>query len=104
VAIQDGLLFVPDFSGLVHCLDAKSGRVHWTHDVFAAIWGSPLIADDQVYVGDEEGKLTVFALSRVKTIIAQVSTGNAIYSTPIAAGGVLYVATKSHLYAIAEEP
>ena len=33
VAIQDGLLFVADFSGLLHCLDLKTGKPHWTHDM-----------------------------------------------------------------------
>lgn len=102
-AIKDGLLFVSDFSGLLHCLDAKTGRVHWTHDVFAAIWGSPLIADDCVFIGDEEGKITVFARSPVKTVLAEIQMDDAIYSTPVAAGGVLYIATKSHLFAIAGE-
>ena len=47
VAIKDGLLFVADFSGLFHCLDAKTGMPYWTHDMLAAAWGSPLIVDGQ---------------------------------------------------------
>src|SRR5207244_2127714 len=43
VSIKNGLLFASDFSGLLHCLDAKTGKVHWTHDMLAASWGSPLI-------------------------------------------------------------
>jgi len=42
--VDDGLLIVPDFSGLVHCLDAKTGHVHWTHDILAATWASALVA------------------------------------------------------------
>jgi outer membrane protein assembly factor BamB len=103
-AIKDGLLFVPDFSGLVHCVDAATGRVHWTCDVFAAVWSSPLIADDRVYVGDEEGKITIFKLSNRNVVLGQIDFGRTIYSTPVAAGGVLYVATKTHLFAIADEP
>ena len=38
---------VADFSGLVHCLDAKTGKPHWTHDMLAASWGSPLIVERQ---------------------------------------------------------
>ncbi|MCA9067562.1 MAG: PQQ-binding-like beta-propeller repeat protein, partial [Planctomycetaceae bacterium] len=34
--IQNGLLVLSDFSGLVHCLDAKTGKVHWTYDLWAA--------------------------------------------------------------------
>ena len=41
VCIKDDLLYISDFSGLFHCLDAKSGEVHFTYDMFAAAWGSP---------------------------------------------------------------
>jgi outer membrane protein assembly factor BamB len=101
VAIQDGLLFVADFSGLVHCLDAKTGAVHWTHDMLAASWGSPLIADGKVFVGDEDGDVTVFAVAPELEVLAEVIMGNAVYSTPVAANGTLYISNKTHLFAIA---
>ena len=44
-SIVDGLLYVPDFSGFLHCLDAKTGQEYWTHDMFAAVWGSTLVVD-----------------------------------------------------------
>jgi outer membrane protein assembly factor BamB len=55
VAIKDGILYIADFSGLFHCLDAKTGQVHWTYDMLSAAWGSPLIVDGKVYIGDEDG-------------------------------------------------
>lgn len=101
--IAEGLVLLPDFAGLVHCLDARTGEVCWTHDVFSAVWSSPLAADGRVYVGDEEGKITVFKLSRTKEVMATVEMGQIVYGTPAAAGGVLYVATKTHLFAIARD-
>lgn len=102
--VEGGLLVIPDFSGLVHCLDAETGKPLWTHDVLAAIWSSPLVADGKVYVGDEEGKVTVLKLSRTKRVLREIRMPNAVYSTPIAAGGVLYVAAKTHLFAIGADP
>ena len=29
--------------------------------MFAAIWGSPMIIDDKVYLGDEDGDIAVLA-------------------------------------------
>ncbi len=101
-AIKDDLVFIADFSGLVHCLDARTGKPHWTHDMFAASWGSPLIADGKVYIGDEDGDVTIFELSKELNIIAEVPMGNSVYSTPITANGVLYIANKSALFAIVE--
>lgn len=112
VVIENGILVVSDFSGLVHCLDSMTGRVHWTHDPLAACWTTPLIVDGKVYVADEEGKITIFRLSADPYVALAahefgwfearhtVELGNSIYNSPIVADGVLYVATKSHLYAI----
>ena len=53
VGISDGLLYAADLSGFVYCLDLKTGTQHWKYDTFAAIWGSPFVADGKVYIGDE---------------------------------------------------
>jgi outer membrane protein assembly factor BamB len=102
VAIADGLLFVADFSGLFHCLDVTTGKPHWTHDMLAASWGSPLIVDGKVYIGDEDGDITVFKLAKEREILAEINMGNSVYSTPIVADDTLYIANKSHLFAIRE--
>ena len=40
---------------MFHCLNAKTGKVNWAYDMLAAAWGSPLIVDGKVYIGDEDG-------------------------------------------------
>ena len=102
VAIKDGLLFVADFSGLFHCLDVKTGKPLWTHDMLAASWGSPLIADGKVYIGDEDGDICIFKLGREMDLLGEINMGNSVYSTPIAVGDTLFIANKSHLFAIKE--
>ena len=103
VAVKDGLLFVADLAGLFHCLDAKTGKPHWTHDMLAAVWGSPLIADGKVYLGDEDGDVVVFELSSKQNLLAENNVGDSVYSTPVACGDVLYISTRSRLFAIAAE-
>jgi outer membrane protein assembly factor BamB len=100
VAIKNGLLVIPDFSGLVHCLDVKTGKPYWTHDLFSATWGSPLIVEDKVYVGDEEGKVTIFRLAKEKEVINEINMNNSVLSTPVVANNVLYIANKTHVFAI----
>jgi outer membrane protein assembly factor BamB len=102
VVIANDMLFVADFSGLFHCLDVKTGIPLWTEDMLAASWGSPLIADEKIYIGDEDGDITVFALDREKNILSEINMGNSVYSTPVAVGNTLYIANKSHLFAIRE--
>ena len=45
-AIADGIVYQPDFSGFLHALDAKTGAPLWVHDMFAAVWGSPMLTAD----------------------------------------------------------
>lgn len=97
---ETNLLFVGDFSGFVHCLDADTGKLHWTHDMKAHMWGSTLVADGKVYVGDEDGDLVVLAASKEKKVISETNLNAPIYSTPVVANGVIYVASNTHLYAL----
>jgi hypothetical protein len=108
VAIKNDLCFIADFSGLVHCVDAKktdeNGRpiVYWTHDMFDASWGSVLIVEDKVYIGDEAGDVHIFELSQEKNLISEINVGSAVYSTPVVANDTLFISNKSMLFAIRE--
>ncbi len=112
VAIRDGVLYIADFSGLFHCLDAATGQVHWTYDMLSAAWGSPLLVEDKVYIGDEDGEVAIFRHSadRAKAMrevdgewqpfYGTREMGNSVYSTPIVADNVLYISNRTHLFAI----
>ena len=122
-AIKNDLMFISDFSGLFHCLDAKKidekttnedgthpPVLYWKYDMFAAAWGSPLIVDGKVYIGDEDGDIAIFKMSSDPEVampdeepIVEINVGNAVYSSPIVANDVLYIANKSTLYAISSE-
>ena len=105
VAIKNDLLIVADFSGLVHCLDAKrveEGKpvVHWVHDMFSTIWSSPLIVDDKIYVGDEDGDVIVLELSKSRNVIAENNLAQPIFATPIVANDTLFIANRNTLFAL----
>ncbi|MFO0914884.1 MAG: PQQ-binding-like beta-propeller repeat protein [Pirellulales bacterium] len=101
-AIKNNLLFIADFSGLVHCLDAKTGKAHWTHDMLAASWASPLIVEDRVYITDEDGDVLILKLSPEKEVIGELNMENAVYTTPVVANNVLFIANRNRLFAIQE--
>jgi outer membrane protein assembly factor BamB len=124
VVADKGLLIAADSAGLVHCLDAKTGRRYWRYDAFARIHSSPLIVDDYVYVADEEGDVMVFRLSadpqaamisppkdreivtsdpadmNDREPIAVMNMQGSVDAPPIFANGTLFLASRS-LYAIA---
>jgi outer membrane protein assembly factor BamB len=101
-SIVDGLLYVADFSGYVHCLDAETGKPYWVYDTKSHVWGSTLVADGKVYVGTEDGDLVVLATGKQLKELNKVDMRSPVYATPVVAGGVLYVATPTHLYAVAK--
>jgi len=104
VAIHDGLLYAADLSGYLYCLDVKTGQPLWKHDTYAAIWGSPYVVDGKVFLGDEEGQVTVLRAGRALEKLAVNELDDSVYTTPVAANGVLYVANRRMLYAIAPTP
>ncbi len=101
-AIADGLIYQPDFSGFLHCLDAKTGQVYWTHDMFAAVWGSPLLVDGKLYLGDEDGDVVIMQAGKVKKVLGEMNMGSSVYSSPVPANGALYISNRNQLYALKE--
>jgi outer membrane protein assembly factor BamB len=101
-ALKDGLLYYSDFSGFLHCLDAATGKELWQHDMLAAVWGSPMIIGDYVYLGDEDGDVAVLKTGRTKTVVGAYNMGSSVYSTPVPANGVLFVANRNQLFALKE--
>ncbi len=99
-SIVNGLVFVGDFSGFVHCLDAETGAVNWVYDTKSHIWGSTVAADGKVYVGTEDGDVIVLEASKTLNVIKKNDIRSPIYSTPVMANGTLFIATPTHLYAI----
>jgi outer membrane protein assembly factor BamB len=99
-AVADGLVYISDLEGFLHCLDADSGEPRWTFDMIAPVWGSPLVADGKVYLGDQDGDVAVLEAGPELKKIAEIDMGSTVYSTPVPANGVLYIMTQSHLYAI----
>jgi outer membrane protein assembly factor BamB len=100
-AVANGLVFISDFKGFLHCLDVRTGKPNWTFDMTSPVWGSPLVADGKVYLGDQDGDVAIFKADAEMKMISKIDMGNSVYSTPVPANGVLYIMTPTTLYAIA---
>ncbi len=98
-AVYNGMIFYADFSGFLHCLDIKTGKPFWKHDLLAAIWGSPMVIDDKVYLGDEDGDLVILEASKEEKVIGEYNLGTSIYSTPVPANGALFIMSRNQLFA-----
>ena len=101
-AVKDGMIYLADFSGFLHCLDAQTGKLFWTHDMFAAIWGSPMLIGDKVYLGDEDGDVAVVEHSKTFKLVSEQNMGSSVYATAVPANGKLFIMNRNQLYALQE--
>ncbi|HSE18652.1 MAG TPA: PQQ-binding-like beta-propeller repeat protein [Pyrinomonadaceae bacterium] len=102
--VKDGLLYVGDLGGTVHCLDATTGAHLWKHETNDIIWGCILLAGDRLYVGNAGGLMTVLRAGRQKELLAQIEMDAPLYSRPAVSGDSLFLATANRLYLIAAKP
>jgi outer membrane protein assembly factor BamB len=61
-----------------------------------------MVADGKVYVGTEDGDFLVLEASKQLKVINKIDMRSPVYSTTVAANGTLFIATPTHLYAIAK--
>ena len=99
--IADGLVYIPDIAGRVHCLDADSGKRYWVYETGGQAWGSILAADGKLYFGTKS-EFLVMAAGKEAKVLSRTQLGSAMYTTPVAANGVLYVASQQYLWAVQE--
>ena len=99
--VKDGLLYVGDLGGTVHCLDAATGAHLWKHETNDPIWGCLMLAGDRLYVGNAGGLMTVLRAGRTKEFLSEIQMDAPLYTRPAVIGDSLYLATASRLYLIA---
>jgi outer membrane protein assembly factor BamB len=103
-AIDEGLLFIPDFTGRLHCLDAETGQHYWQHHLEADIWGaSAIVLDGKVYASTERRELWVFQADREKQLLSQCRL-DSVAITPQVQDDVFYLPTQRRLLAIKLNP
>jgi len=102
--IADGLLYIPDCTGNLHCFDVETGERYWVHPLGAKTWGaSAFVADDKVYVGTEANVFWVLQAGKTLRVLSKTRL-QTVPITPIAAPGVLYLPTQNKLTALAAKP
>ena len=103
LSVADGLVYAAEYDGDIHCLDANTGKEFWKHETLSRVWGSTLVADGKVFLPTEDGDLHILKAGKDYKVLATVNFGSPIYSSPIVANDVLYIASMTHLYAIGKK-
>ncbi len=99
-AVHEGLIYVADCDGQVHCVDAATGKAYWVHDAGREIWASTLVADGKVFVGTRRGEFCILATGKEKRVLSSVQLDSPVHGTAVAANGTLYVGSMTRLYAL----
>lgn len=97
--VGDELLMVSD-AGMASCLDARTGKVHWSERLEGTYSASPLAANSKVYFSNEAGLTTVFRAAKVFDVLARNDLSERTQASLAAAEGALFIRTETHLYRI----
>jgi outer membrane protein assembly factor BamB len=93
-------LYLVNDAGIVSCLDAGSGLLHWQQRLGASVSASPVFADGRIYFLDEEGTTTVILPGTTFQRVATNALGEPALASMAVANGSFFVRTTSHLYRI----
>ncbi|MBN2138019.1 MAG: PQQ-binding-like beta-propeller repeat protein [Sedimentisphaerales bacterium] len=99
-AVADGLVYLVDIGGRLHCLDADTGEQCWVYETNKETWGGPLLADGKLYFGNERN-FYIMAAGREAKLISSMRMSAPVHSTAVAANGVVYIASNRYLWATA---
>jgi outer membrane protein assembly factor BamB len=94
------LVYVTDYSGFVHCLDAHTGQSHWKHKTGSPIWSSTLAAQNTLFVGTEDRDFWILQAGDTLKILNKIRFPHKIYNSAVIANDVMYIATERYLYSI----
>jgi outer membrane protein assembly factor BamB len=94
------LVFMWTDRGIVSCMDAPSGNVHWTKRIGGNFYGSPVRVGDRLYAMSTDGDVIVLAASDKFEQLAKNSLGESTRATPAISGGRMYLRTDSHLISL----
>jgi outer membrane protein assembly factor BamB len=94
------LLFLFADSGVVTCLDAPTGEIHWQQRIGGNYFGSPVRVGDRIYCISRQGEMVVLAAADKYKLLARINLEEPSHSTPAIADGVMYLRTASHLMAV----
>lgn len=98
--IADGVVYIGTLRGILHAIDAESGKDRWTFQAGRPILHSAAAASERVIFGAADG--IVYAVNAKDGSVAwKVQTESAVWNAPACADGVAYIGSRDgNLYAI----
>jgi len=101
--LVDGLLYLVTDKGLVSCLDAKTGKVHYEGGrppSGTSFMASPVAVAGHLLMSSMDGDTIVLKAGTAHQVVRANSLGEPIAASPAVAGGRIYIRGEHHLFAI----
>lgn len=90
--VKNGHLFAVLDAGRAVCWDAATGEEKWSEKLDREFYGSPVMADNRVYVTSKGGVTSVFEATPEKfTLLAQNPLGGECFSSPAICDNHIYL-------------
>ena len=102
----DRLYFYKEKTGLLTCLNATSGQVHYATSRIPGVsrtYASPVAAGGSVYLTDRSGTIVVIEDTPVLKVVATNDMGEGIDATPAFSGKDLFIRGERHLFCISRD-
>ena len=100
IAVGDELYIINDL-GVLSCVDARTGKLHWQQRIGGNYSASPVFADGRIYFLSEEGVATVIAPGTTFRKLAVNELDGATLASMAVANGSIFIRSLTHLYRIA---
>ena len=88
--------------GIVSCIDAKTGDVHWRERVKGSYSSSPVFADGKIFICNQDGRTTVLQPEREFKVLAENDLDSALMASPAIVDGSILLRTQTSLYRVGE--
>jgi outer membrane protein assembly factor BamB len=98
-----GLLYLVTDKGLVSCLDARTGKVHYEGGrppVGASYMASPIAVAGHLLLPSMDGDTVVLKQGTAHEVVRSNPLGEPIAASIAVAGGRMYIRGEQHLFAI----
>lgn len=98
--IHEGLIYVIADHGVAACLDAEDGSTVWKKRIGGNFSSSPLLVGENLYLGSQEGEMTVLTAGRDPEVVATNRLQGQIMASPAAVAGDLIIRAGNQIYRI----
>ena len=100
ILVGDQLYMISDKGGILTCLDAKTGSVHFSKRMGGSFYASPLSANGRVYLFGREGQTIVIKPGTELKVLAENKLDGGHMASAATIDGALILRTDKALYRI----